>query len=129
MVIHATFKYDDPQLKMLHLGCTLVQHFYLGFIIFECHMMNVSVVDYTTLHCYTWAVPLCDIFDLGSSYLNVTLTTMRHLYNVSVCAHKSRILGVSSVYCVMPVHIAVTLSSPIDGIKFCVLFIICDSIL
>ena len=34
--ICATFIYDEPQLKMSHLGCTLVRHFNLGFIIFEC---------------------------------------------------------------------------------------------
>jgi len=28
------------------------------------------------------AVPSCDFFNLGSSYLNVTLTTVHHLYNV-----------------------------------------------
>ena len=28
------------------------------------------------------AVPSCDFFNLGSSYLNVTLTTVHHLYTV-----------------------------------------------
>ena len=31
--------------------------------------------------CHTWAAPLCDIFNLWSSYFHVPLTTLHHLLN------------------------------------------------
>jgi len=34
--------------------------------------------------CHTRAAPSCDMFNLGSSYFHVALTTVRHLLNVLV---------------------------------------------
>jgi len=34
--------------------------------------------------CHTRAAPSCDMFNLGSSYFHVALTTVRHLLNVAL---------------------------------------------
>ena len=39
--------------------------------------------DDPRIKCHTRAARSCDIFNLGSSYFHVTLTTMRHLLNVA----------------------------------------------
>jgi len=76
MVVRATCIYDDPRLKMLHLGCTPTQHF------------QPQVHHFLTLHslpcitCIMLSSYICSVLTLDKSYL-----TWKHTDLHIKCSH------------------------------------------